>query len=330
MSFPVFNLHQPQTVNEALGYMAEFRGCCTLMAGGTDLLPGYAQHLNTQPHVISLSGIPSLTHLSASSIGACVTLSELIGNGQMLPPVIAETARGISGPAIRSSATVGGNLLLSGRCRYLNQSALYRSARGSCMKAGGTTCLAVSQDESCYSISSGDLIPVMLVLGASFRIAGPDGERLVPAANFYLPDGIRANVLEPSELLTEVILPHDACELLAAYMKLGGRSAIDFPEAGVAVAVKRFSDETNNCEVAYCRIALGALGPSPLVLTLVGEELHGLSSDDLSEQIWKTLSPELFAIRNGNFRPGYRKTMAKEYLRTLLAKMLTPSPISTR
>ncbi len=326
MSFPVFNLHQPQTVDEALVYMADFRGRCTLMAGGTDLLPGYAQRTNAQPHVISLSGIPSMTRLSASSIGACVTLSELIRKGQMLPPVIAETARGIAGPAVRSAATVGGNLLLSGRCRYFNQSAFYRSARGACMKVGGSSCLAVSQDELCYAISSGDLVPVVLVLGASFRIAGPDGERLVPAADFYLPDGIHANVLEPSELLTEVILPDDACEMSAAYMKLGGRSAIDFSEAGVAVAVKRYTDAANRGGVAYCRIALGALGPSPLVFTIAGEELQGISSDDLFDRIWTTLSPEILAVRNGVFRPGYRRTMAKEYVRTLLSRLLTPSP----
>ena len=76
-------------------------------------------------------------------------------------------------------------------------------------------------------------------------------------------------------------------------------------------------------------IALGALGPSPLVLTIAGEELQGLSSDDLSERIWNTLSPEMLAVRNGNFRPGYRKTMAKEYVRTLLARLLTPSPSIT-
>jgi len=329
MSFPMFNLHQPQTVHEALGYMAEFRGSYGLMAGGTDLLPGHSQRLNAQPHIISLSGISSLKRLSASSIGACVTLSELIGNGRMLPQVISETARGIAGPAVRSSATVGGNLLLSGRCRFFNQSILYRSVQGSCMKAGGTTCLAVSQEESCYSISSGDLVPVVLVLGASFRIAGPDGERLVPAEEFYLPDGIRDNVLEPSELLTEIILPDDACELSAAYMKLGDRSAIDFPEAGVAVAVKRFSDGTNHGGVEYCRIALGALGPSPLVLTIVGEELRGLSADVLCKRIWKTLSPELIAVRNGNFRPGYRKTMAREFLRTLLERLVTSSATIT-
>ena len=329
MSFPVFNLYQPQTVDEALGYMAEFSGRYTLMAGGTDVMPDYGQHLNTQPHVISLSGIRLMTRLSASSIGACVTLSEVIRNGQMLPPVIVETARGIAGPAVRSSATVGGNLLLSGRCRFFNQSVLSRAARGSCMKADGSGCLAVVQEESCYAISSGDLVPVMLALGASFRLAGPDGERLVPAAEFYLPDGIHANVLEPYELLTEIILPDDASELSAGYMKLGGRSAMDYPEAGVAVAVKRQTDGSNHGGVARCRVALGSLGPNPLVLTIAGGDLDGLSAYDLSERIWKMLSPETHPVRNGNFRPGYRKTQAKEYLRALLERLLVLPPTST-
>jgi len=326
MSLPIFNIHEPQTVADAIEFMSEYRGSYTIMAGGTDVLPAYAQQINVHQHIISLSGIPSLTHLSETSIGACVTLSELIRNKKMLPPVLVQAAKSIAGPAIRSSATVGGNLLLSGRCRFFNQSTLSRSAHGPCMKAGGTGCLVVVQDKSCYAISSGDLVPVLLALGANFRLIGPEGERIVPASDFFLPDGIQANILRSSELLTEIILPDDVSDLTAGYIKLGSRSAIDFPEAGVAVAVKQVTDGTHRgvSEVEYLRVAFGALGPAPVVFTFSGEELKNASVEDLIKQIWKKLSPDIYTVRNGSFRPGYRKAMAKKYLGELLDGLISP------
>jgi 4-hydroxybenzoyl-CoA reductase subunit beta len=319
VSLPAFKMHRPGTTDEVVSLLEELRGQCTLMGGGTDLLPSYAQHLNARPHVISLAGVHSMKRLAPFSIGAGVTLSELVANGAILPQVIPETARGIAGPAVRDSATVGGNLLLTGRCRFLNQSPLFRAAGGSCMKAGASACLAVAQEDSCYAICSGDLVPVMLALGASFQVAGPGGTRLIPAERFYLPDGIQANALTETEFLTEVSLPQDTLDVSCAYLKLGGRSAIDFPEAGVAVAVKR---ERGAGRVDWCRIAIGALGPGPAVITLLGNELRGIAPDEICGRAWKSLSKGVMAVRNGTFRPGYRKQMAKEYLGTLLTKLL--------
>lgn len=268
-----------------------------------------------------------MSRLSTTSIGACVTLSELIRNHAILPPVLAQVARGIAGPAVRSSATVGGNMLLSGRCRFLNESALSREARGPCMKAGGTGCLVVDQDKSCYAISSGDLVPNMLALGASFRLAGPDGERVVAASDFFLPDGIQANTLKASELLTEVLLPNDVFDLSAGYIKLSSRSAIDFPEAGVAVALKCSTDHEGRGRIAFLRVSMGALGPCPIVLTLDDGLLLDSTPADLTEKIWKKLSPKMHAVRNGSFRPGYRKALAKKYLGDLLERITaTPPP----
>ncbi|MFQ5571993.1 MAG: FAD binding domain-containing protein, partial [Rhodothermales bacterium] len=234
MSVPPFYLYKPDSLDEALRCAVDLDGHFDFMGGGTDLLPGYTQGLNVRRNVISLTGISSLTRLSAFSIGACVTLADLIRHGDRLPPVISQTARSIAGPAIRESATVGGNMLLNGRCRFYNQSELSRCAHGACMKAEGDECLVVSQRETCYAIASGDLAPVFMVLGAHFRIEGPEGERLVSAADFFQPNGMKPTVMGSSDLLTEIVLPEDVNERDAEYVKLRPRSSVDFPEAGVA------------------------------------------------------------------------------------------------
>jgi 4-hydroxybenzoyl-CoA reductase subunit beta len=332
MSIPAFSLHRPRTVAEAVKLLSTLDGRCSLMAGGTDLLPGYTQNLHPASHVISLSGIPSMTRLAGSFIGAGVTLSELKRSERILPPVISLTAANIAGPAVRSSATLGGNLLLSSRCKFFNRSAFSRLAQGPCMKADGTACLAVAQDQSCYAVSSGDLVPVMLVLDASFQLTGPDGERLVKATDFYLPDGIDSNVLGPSEILTAVILPEDAVRWTATHSKLSPRSGMDFSESSVAVAVKRSSEDNNGNQIICCRISFGALGPGPILATISGRELMGLSSDEVTELAWDKLSPGIVAVRNSLFRPGYRKTVARKQLKKLLAELLmrTSAPASDK
>ncbi len=333
MSYPAFHIHRPKSLDEAIGLLTTYGDDSALMAGGTDLLPAFGASLNPRMHVIALSGIDSLARISPRTIGACVTLADLIRTSTEIPGVIRSAAVGIAGPAIRSSATVGGNLLLSNRCKYFNQSTVSRSSTGPCLKAGGGACLAVSQGASCYAIASGDLAPVMLVLDATFRIVGPDGERTIRAADFYLPDGIASNSLHPSEVLADVSLPPDSLDWTAAYRKLGGRSAIDFPEAAVAVAVRRRPEPESSSNSVRCRISIGALGPSPKVVELYDDDLAFWWDSDVSDResrtrrlvdrVWKTLSKDLITVRNSGFRPGYRKNTAKKYLTILLEDVLT-------
>jgi len=339
MTYPAFHLHRPESLDEAIGLLTTYGDDSALMAGGTDLLPAFGDSLNPRTHVIALSGIPELRRISPSAIGACVTLADLTTNSFGLPPVLRDAARGVAGPAVRSSATIGGNLILSGRCKYFNQSSLSRSARGVCLKAGGPACLAVSQDVSCYAISSGDLVPVMLVLDVTFRVVGPDGERHVSATDFYLPDGIASNSLESSEVLVEILLPEDVLDWTAGYRKLGTRSVVDFPEAAVAVAVKTGPGEKNEPIVSRCRISVGALGPCPREMEVRDEDLSdwlggdGSDREDrtrrLVDRVWKMLLKDVKSVRNATFRPGYRKNTAKEYLTILLEDVLRRSSLLT-
>ncbi|MFQ5737488.1 MAG: FAD binding domain-containing protein [Acidobacteriota bacterium] len=317
MSLPEYELYQPRTISEALERAAELNGDSAFVAGGTDLLPSLKQHINPKRHLISLSRIDALAKLSPFVLGAGVTIASLIRAGGSIPPVLRETAKRIAGPALREAATVGGNLLFSGRCVYLNRSESYRCSRGACMKAEGEECIVVPQKEKCYAPSSGDLAPVFLVLGASFRIAGTGGEQVLPATRFFRPNGMEANVLQAGELLTEVILPRDAGMLEAKYLKLRLRSAMDFPEAGVAAAVKRDAKG-----VSELRVALGALAPNPLYCVKGRDELGDLDARELAQRIWEEVVPDVLAVRNSFFRPSYRKEMTRLYLRRILEELL--------
>ncbi|MBZ0188221.1 MAG: FAD binding domain-containing protein [Candidatus Obscuribacterales bacterium] len=318
MTLPQFDLYLPETLEKAIELSERFEHACTFLAGGTDLLVNNLDDLDVRKILISLSKVDSLKEMTPTSIGAGVTIADLIRKQDIFPAIIGETARLIAGPALRESATIGGNLLLSGRCIHYNRTKLQRCASGACMKADGEACIAVPQNERCFAPFSGDMAPVLMALNADFVLAGPAGERAVSSCSFFLEDGIQSNVLKPAEILVRISLPADAKELDARYWKLRPRSAVDFPEAGVAVAVKRQAGSLQEL-----RVALGALGPAPKVVHRNGPNVAGQSTQQLADSIWGELSPLVLAVRNTSFAPGYRREMTRLFLGRLLEELLS-------
>src|SRR5207245_11022951 len=85
----------------------------------------------------------------------------------------------------------------------------------------------------CWAVSSSDVAPVMVAIGAEFLLVGPAGERLVPAGRLYHNDGINYLTKQPDEILAEVRLPRtDGWD--ATYHKLRRRGPCHFPVPGAA------------------------------------------------------------------------------------------------
>lgn len=311
-----FRLMTPRTLAEAISNYDELNGDAHYLAGGTDLLVNMREQLTGSDNLISLALIDELKEMSRFTIGAGVTLADLIRGAQQLPEVIGRTARLIAGPAIRESATVGGNILLTGRCLHYNCSALNRLSAGACMKAEGDLCIAVPQKSKCYAPFSGDLAPVLLALGAKVRVFGKEGEREIGLDRLYSGNGLTTSTIAPGEILTKVTLPGDALEVRAAYQKLRPRSAMDFPDAGVAVAVTK--------DRRRVRAALGALSSAPSVF--IAESPSPVVKEDwksLSDYIWSGLAPSIAAVRNTTYSPSYRREMARLFLDNLIVEALS-------
>ena len=88
MRMPPFALHTPGSLDEALSLVDDLQQSeqeFDWVAGGTDLLPNYKWHLNAKPHVISLAGVPELTELSETHIGAMVRLQDLADSKESHP-----------------------------------------------------------------------------------------------------------------------------------------------------------------------------------------------------------------------------------------------------
>jgi 4-hydroxybenzoyl-CoA reductase subunit beta len=317
MLLPPFVLHEPTTIEEAAKLRATHPES-DFLAGGTDLLPNYKWMLNAKPHVISLHKVRALEELTLEKIGARVTLTRLANDPHVQAsfPVLSETAALIASPIIRNSGTVGGNLLLDNRCFFYNQSHVWRESINFCLKADGDACHVVPQKDKCYATFSADLPGPLIALGAEFELASASGTRRVPAAQFYENDGIHRHAKRPQELLTFVHLPPTAKTLRASYEKLRQRDSWDFPELGIACALRLEGKSLNEFH-----LVANALEMAPKVLDGLAADHLGRPFDDAAIQtIAQAVEDAVRPVKNTNLSPSYRKRMARVFAERAMRK----------
>jgi 4-hydroxybenzoyl-CoA reductase subunit beta len=288
------------------------------IAGGTDLLQNYKNRLNAKEHLVSLDAVEELRGISADRIGAMERLADVSASALVRErwPGLAEAVTHVASPLIRNSGTIGGNLLVETRCYYFNQTPFWRETKGSCMKAESDECLVVPQKETCWAAYSGDLAPLLGVLGASVELASRAGRREVPLAEFYRPDGIAKNVLEPGELIVSVRIPQEAASLRAGYRKLRMRDTLDYPEMGCAAALRLDGEGL----IELLRVATTAVDVVPHFADFTAEHA-GRPLADVAPVVAAAMEERAAPKKNTAMPVGYRKKMVRVFLGRLLADL---------
>ncbi|MFQ5578441.1 MAG: FAD binding domain-containing protein, partial [Anaerolineae bacterium] len=264
LRLPPFEYLAPRTLDEAVTMLGEHGPAAMLVAGGTDLFPNMKRRLFEPAKLVGLRGVAELQTFEANggvTLGAGLTLAQICAHPLIVQryPALATAAGLVSTPQLRHMGTIGGNLCLDTRCNYYNQTEFWRQAIGYCMKKEGDICLVAPGGARCWAVNSSDTAPVMVALGASVRLVGPQGARTIPAHNLYHDDGMRYLTKAPDEILTAIHLP-DPAGLKMAYLKLRRRGSFDFPVLGVAVTLRLAEDGI--CTEAG--IVLGAVASRPI------------------------------------------------------------------
>src|SRR6266446_3462605 len=237
LRLPSFTYLAPKTLKDALAMKADAGPDGMYVAGGTDLYPNMKRRHQEPKVVITLMGIAELRRADGRTLGSSTTLTELSASPpvRQSAPAVAHAAELVSTPLLRNMGTLGGNLCLDTRCNYYNQTYEWRKAIDFCMKKDGHICWVAPSSPRCWAVSSSDVAPVMVALGAEYLLVGPGGERVVPAARFYHNDGINYLTKQPDEVLAAVRLPApDGWD--AVYHKLRRRGSFDFPVLGGAAS----------------------------------------------------------------------------------------------
>ena len=292
-----------------------------VIAGGTDVLPSMKQKLFTPEYVLDLRGVSELRgiHLSADggvSIGALTALST-VENSPLVRrdyPVLCEATKTVASPVLRNMGTLGGNVCLDTRCLWYNQSLLWRKSCGFCLKKDGDLCHVAPSSKTCWAAFSGDTPPALLCLGAEIEIAGASGTRRVPLAEFYVNDGIVRLLLATGEIVTRIVLPAASKGWRGSYQKLRVRGSIDYPLAGVAVALKIEHDR-----VVDARMAITAVNPAPHIVTdaashLTGKQMNEELATEIGEMAARTAKP----LTTSALTPEYRREMVKVFAKRAL------------
>ena len=233
---------------------------------------------------------------------------------------VAEAAGSVAGPTHRHYGTLGGNLCLDTRCIYYNQSEWWRSSNAFCLKHRGEVCHVAPNGTFCFATFSGDVAPALMVHDADVEILGPKGTRRIPIAELYNNDGMEHLTLTPGELVVAVHVPAASAGLPSGYEKSRVRGSIDFPLAGVALALR--SDGGRASEL---RIAVTAVDPYPHRIDAADALIGQIIDDDWLTTLRETVRTHSKPMRTSTTKPWYRRRVVGA-LAVKLATRLVESP----
>ena len=239
-----FEYSAAATLDEAVRLLAERGDRAKVLTGGTDLIVQLREGLREADLVVDVKKIPQLMELSYSPktglrLGAAVPCHRLYEHPEIAAayPGLADAAKIIGGWQIQSRASIGGNL--------------------------------------CNSSPAADSIPILIAYNATCRIAGSNGESIVPVAEFCVSPG--RNVLTRGELLVSLDFQPSPIGTGGAYLRFIPRNEMDIAVVGVGSWVK-LSENGNTIDEA--RIGLGAVAPTPLFAEEASSWLRGRPASD--------------------------------------------------
>ena len=122
---------------------------------------------------------------------------------------------------------------------------------------------------------------------------------MLPAAQLFNEDGSNRLTLGQGEVLAAVVVP-PAGLWRARYVKVRIRDAIDFPLAGIAVALKRDGDR-----IAGLKLAITGTNSAPLLVpteAFVGAEWNAATAQAVVQAVRKTSNVLLTTVAGVKYR----------------------------
>ena len=211
---------RPSSVDEAVRLLAAHDGARAL-AGGQTLVNVMKARAASPDVLVDLGRLEDLRAITVSGdtlqLGAMATYTQIMASSEVdvSRPILAEVAAQIADVQVRNRGTIGGNV--------------------------------------CSNDPTNHLPPLLVALGASMTIRGADGERTVPAEEFFL--GVYLTAVGEGELLLSVSVP-------AAAKAADGFASITIGRDGTCIA-----NAAASLSGGATRIALGCVDAVPILVT---------------------------------------------------------------
>lgn len=281
-----FEYRTPKSLKEVHANLKEFGSDAKLVAGGTALIIMMKQRLVRPSCLISLRSVRGLNGIELQNgglrIGGLATHRQVESSPLVRRrlPMLAETYHHVATLRVRNMATVGGGLA--------------------------------------HADPNQDPPPSLIALGATLKATSANGSRVVPMDDFF--KDYYETVLNPDEIITEVMVPRLLPNTGAAYIKFLPRTADDY--ATVSAAAVLTLDKTKKT-IVDVRIALGSVGVTPIRATaaeavLRGQPLKTEAFAEAGEKAKEAVDP----ISDFRGSAGYKKDMAAVFVRRALERAL--------
>ena len=332
LRLPRFGVVTPDSVEEVVSLLTEHGSDARLIAGGTDLVPNLKHRIEEPKLLVSLVRLSQLSGICPTDeggfeVGAMTRLIDVAHHAELRQraPALAAAAACVAGPQIRNMATLGGNVLLDTRCRYINQTHFWRQSLGFCLKKDGTLCHVISGGKKCVAAASSDTVPALFTLGATLKAVSAEGTRQLPIEELYTNDGIKHTTLRPDELLVSVRLPPQNPGHRGAYEKLRDRGAIGFPELGLAVRLDVQDDIVVAVDVAVTALQARPRRVTRIADLIVGKAASGAAFSDAVEGVAERAFAQCHPMPNVPGDSDYRQEMVRVLCRRALMAAAGPA-----
>lgn len=238
-----FEYEAPTSVAAAIQMLSRGNGAARPMAGGTDLIDQIRTGRHKPDLVVDLKKIPELNTFELTAEGFRLGAAVPCYRVYDDSQIVQHYA------ALADSARIIGGIQIQSRASI-----------------GGNLCNAGP---------AADSIPSLIALQAVARIAGPTGTRDVPVEQFCTGPG--KNVLQAGEFLLELRFPPRLPHSGSHYRRFIPRNEMDIAVVGVGASVVL---DTSGMKIVSARVALGAVGPTPLFAEEAGNLLCGQPVSD--------------------------------------------------
>lgn len=233
---------RPDSLEDAVGLLAEASGKAAILAGGSDLLVRMKGGFIEPDLIIDIKGVDALRRVSENDegfvIGAAVPCAVLGENAALKR----------AWPGVIEGATLIGSKQVQGRCTIVGN--------------------------LCNASPAADSVPALVAAGARALIRGPAGSRTVAVER--IPVGPGKTSLAPGEIIEAILLDKRKPNSGDAYQRFTPRSEMDI--AVVSAAVNLTLDDRGI--VISARVALGAAAPTVLLVEEAAGILVGSRVDD--------------------------------------------------
>lgn len=290
MKASAFNYMRPATLADALTLLAEHGERAKVLSGGQSLMPALNLRLSAPELLVDIGALSELRGIAVEAgtlkIGALTRHVDILTSSEIATaaPLLTEAMAHVAHPAIRNRGTIGGNLA--------------------------------------HADPASEMPACMMALDAVMIARSRDGERRIPAADFFT--GIYETALEPGELLVGIEIPlqgSGAAHFFHEYSRRRGDYAIVGLAASATLADGVFS-----------RLNLGffAVGDHAL-LSQASRHLIGkpVTAQDLSAAL-DALDAELDPQEDQQASAGMRRHLARQLLTLCVARLLGRPELEAR